>query len=262
MTGAMTGRIEGPFAPVLLFLAALMSLIPVAAPAATPPCERMTFEGEGYVLCPVPKGADIRVWHSDDSGSLYGSFRRIDNDLRAEGRRLGFAMNGGMYHADRGPVGLLVTEGVEHNAIVTGASKGNFGMLPNGVFCIGESGYAVVESRAFARHPLPCRFATQSGPMLVIDGELHPRFLPDSDSRFIRNGVGIRQDGTAVFAISDRPVTFYEFGRLFRDGLKTPNALYLDGKISRLYAPALRRNDFGFPMGPIVGLAVPENAAD
>ncbi|WP_084694958.1 phosphodiester glycosidase family protein [Haematobacter missouriensis] len=258
----MTGRFEGPFAPVLLFFAALMSLVPVAAPAAASPCERMTFGGEGYVLCSVPKGADMRVWHRDAAGSLYGSFRRIDNDLRTEGRRLGFAMNGGMYHANRDPVGLLVTDGVEHNAIVTGASKGNFGMLPNGIFCIGDGGYAVIESRAFARHPLPCRFATQSGPMLVIEGELHPRFLPDSDSRFIRNGVGVRQDGTAVFAISDRPVTFYEFGRLFRDGLKTPNALYLDGKISRLYAPALRRNDFGFPMGPIVGLAVPENAAD
>lgn len=258
----MTGRIEGPLAPVIPFVAALMSLVPVAAPAAAPACERMTFEGTGYILCNVPKGADVRVWHSDASGSLYGSFRRIDTDLKAEGKRLGFAMNGGMYHPDRGPVGLLITEGVQRSPIVTGASKGNFGMVPNGVFCVGESGYSVVESRAFARHPFPCRYATQSGPMLVIDGKLHPRFLPDSDSRFIRNGVGVRQDGTAVFAISDRPVTFYDFGRLFRDGLKTPNALYLDGKISRLYAPALRRNDFGFPMGPIVGLVVSENAAD
>jgi uncharacterized protein YigE (DUF2233 family) len=91
--------------------------------------------------------------------------------------------------------------------------------------------------------------------MLVIDGDLHPRFLVDSDSRYVRNGVGVSADGhTAWFAISDRSVTFHEFGRLFRDGLKARNALYFDGSISRLYAPQVRRNDFGWSMGPIIGL--------
>ena len=49
-----------------------------------------------------------------------------------------------------------------------------------------------------------------------------------------------------------------EMPELFRDALDLPDALYFDGKISRLYAPALRRSDFGLPMGPIVGLAVPK----
>ena len=94
--------------------------------------------------------------------------------------------------------------------------------------------------------------------MLVIGGKLHPRFLPDSDSRYIRNGVGVSPDGgTARFAISEEPVTFHEFARFFRDVLGTPDALYLDGKISRLYAPSVRRNDTGFPVGPIIGTVVP-----
>jgi len=52
-------------------------------------------------------------------------------------------------------------------------------------------------------------------------------------------------------------VNFDTFGRLYRDALGLPDALYLDGKISRLYAPGLGRSDLGFAMGPIVGLAVP-----
>ena len=90
--------------------------------------------------------------------------------------------------------------------------------------------------------------------MLVIDGALHPRFLIDSDSRYVRNGVGVSPDGqTAWFAISDRAVTFHEFGRLFRDGLGARDALYFDGSVSRLYAPALNRADFGRRLGPIIG---------
>ena len=54
--------------------------------------------------------------------------------------------------------------------------------------------------------------------------------------------------------MSRRPVTFSEFARLFRDGLGLPDALYFDGNVSRLHAPALGRSDFGPPMGPIVGL--------
>jgi len=101
-------------------------------------------------------------------------------------------------------------------------------------------------------------YATQSGPMLVIDGALHPRFLPDSTSRYVRNGVGTSADGKrTVFAISRNAVTFHEFGRLFRDGLDLPNALYFDGNISRLYAPSIGRNDAGFAMGPVVGVVVP-----
>ncbi|MEO1749932.1 MAG: phosphodiester glycosidase family protein, partial [Pseudomonadota bacterium] len=87
------------------------------------------------------------------------------------------------------------------------------------------------------------------------DSALHPRFLPKSDSLHIRNGVGTSADGSKVwFAISQEPVNFHSFARLFRDHLKTPNALFLDGSISKLFAPDLNRRDLGFPMGPIIGV--------
>lgn len=235
-------------------LALLLALIPGVGFPAT--CRDTSFDGASYTLCEVTPDDDLRLFHSGESGA-YGSFRALDTALAAEGKALGFAMNAGMYHRDLSPVGLYIEEGVERAPLVTRDGPGNFGLLPNGVFCWGER-FRVIESRAFKADRPDCRFATQSGPMLVIDGALHPRFLPTSDSTYIRNGVGVSQDGTrAVFAISNQAVNFHAFARLFRDGLGLPNALYFDGNISRLYAPELGRHDAGFPMGPIVGTVVP-----
>lgn len=239
----------------MLRLALAMVLAPLAAGAAT--CRDTSFEGTGYTVCEVTAGEDLRLFHSGPDGA-YSNFRAVNAALEAEGKTLGFAMNAGMYHRDLAPVGLYVEEGVETARLVTSDGPGNFGLLPNGVFCIADT-FRVIESRAFRDEGPACRFATQSGPMLVIDGALHPRFLPTSDSLYIRNGVGVSDDGTrAVFAISNDAVNFHAFARLFRDELGLPDALYFDGNISRLYAPGLGRHDAGFPMGPIVGTVIPK----
>lgn len=242
-------------ATMLKLLAALCLL---AAPALAEPCRQASFEGIPFTLCEVQAGADLRLFHSDDAGDLLGSFGAVDTALAPEGKALVFAMNAGMYHPDRRPVGLYIEKGQQRHGIVLPASRGNFGMLPNGVFCIGKARFAVIESRRFAKAPRNCHYATQSGPMLVIGGKLHPKFIPGSDSTYIRNGVGVSTDGKrAIFAISDAAVNFETFARLFRDQLGLPDALYFDGKVSRLYAPGLGRADIGFPMGPIVGLVAP-----
>ncbi|MFM2357036.1 MAG: hypothetical protein RLZZ528_2772 [Pseudomonadota bacterium] len=230
----------------------------IAGPASAVTCRQTDFEGRGYAVCEVQAGEDLRLWLNGPDGRPLGTFERVRALLAAEGRVLAFAMNGGMYHPDRRPVGLYIEDGQEGARIVTAGSRGNFGMRPNGVFCVSDNGFSVIESRTFAADPPPCRHATQSGPMLVIDGALHPRFLADSDSLFTRNGVGVAPDGQrAFFAISDGPVNFHDFARLFRDGLGVRDALFLDGSISRLYAPRIGRDDFGFPMGPIIGVAAP-----
>lgn len=237
-------------------LALAFLLAPVAAEAAE--CRDTSFEAASYTLCEVTLAEDLRLFHSGPDGT-YGSFRNVDAALGAEGSALGFAMNAGMYHRDLAPVGLYVEEGVEVSRLVTRDGPGNFGLLPNGVFCIGAT-FRVIESRAFKAEGPECRFATQSGPMLVIAGELHPRLLPDSDSLYVRNGVGVSGDGTrAVFAVSNDAVNFHSFARFFRDELGLRDALYFDGNISRLYAPSLGRHDGGFPMGPIVGTVVPKD---
>ena len=221
-------------------------------------CRDVTFEDQPYTVCEAPSGADVRLFLNGADAAPLGSFEAVNRALAPEGRALVFAMNGGMYHPDRSPVGLYIENGESRRDLVTSSGGGNFGLVPNGVFCVRDNGgFAVIETRAFAANPPACRFATQSGPMLVIEGALHPRFLPESDSLYIRNGVGVTPDGRALFAISGRAVNFHTFARFFRDALGTPNALYLDGSISRLFAPELRRNDFGFAMGPILGLVAP-----
>lgn len=232
----------------------------LAAPALALDCRDIRFEGLPYTICEVrPQEEHLRLFLNDASGRPYGSFEAVEE----EHGPLAFAMNAGMYHRDRRPVGLYIEEGEELAPLVTGGSSGNFGLLPNGLLCLSAEGAFVVETLAYAHGERACDSATQSGPMLVIDGELHPRFLPDSDSRYIRNGVGTSEDGSrAVFAISGRPVTFHEFGRLFRDGLHLPEALYFDGSISRLHAPSLGRDDWGVPMGPIVGLLAQDAAPE
>lgn len=228
----------------------------VAAPAGAVECRDIVFDGNRYSICEVDAAQeDLRLFLRDDSGRILGQFSAINAALAKDGARLAFAMNAGMYHDDRSPVGYYVENGKEQMRVVTSAGPGNFGLLPNGVFCIRPGRADVIETRAFVAQDPECRYATQSGPMLVIDGALHPRFLPDSTSRYLRNGVGTSADGSrAVFAISRNTVTFHEFGRLFRDALDLPNALYFDGNVSRLYAPGLGRNDLGFPMGPAVGV--------
>ena len=224
-------------------------------PAHAVNCENMQYDGNRYTVCTVDAAQEeLRLFLYDDSGAPYGQFSAVDRALAAQGKRLGFAMNAGMYHDDRAPVGHYVENGQEVMRVISSAGPGNFGLLPNGILCLRAGRADVFETLDYVAHAPDCTFATQSGPMLVIDGELHPRFLPDSTSRYIRNGVGTTADGTrAVFAISNNTVTFHEFGSLFRDGLGLPNALFLDGNISRLYAPDLGRDDFGFALGPIVG---------
>ena len=235
--------------------ATALAMLAWTAPAWAVECETTPHDGNSYAICSVDLSTDnLRLFLYDDDGAVFGQFSAIERELRTKGLRLGFAMNAGMYHNDRAPVGHYVENGEEVMRVIPNAGPGNLGLLPNGVLCIRDSRVDVIETLRFVDQAPECAYATQSGPMLVIDGELHPRFLVDSTSRYVRNGVGTSADGKrAVFAISDSPVTFHEFGRLYRDHLDMPNALFLDGNISRLYAPDLNRSDFGFSLGPIVG---------
>ncbi|SIT87330.1 Uncharacterized protein YigE, DUF2233 family [Yoonia rosea] len=225
-----------------------------ALPAAAVSCEDVDYLGNSYTVCTVDATQeDLRLFYKDVDGGVIGSFGALE-DLPSVGS-LAFAMNAGMYHDDRSPVGHYVEGGIETMRVIPNAGPGNFGLLPNGVFCITDTSAQVYETLAYVANAPACRDATQSGPMLVIDGALHPRFLPDSTSRFVRNGVGTSTDGaTAVFAISNNSVTFHEFGSFFKDYLAMPNALYFDGKVSRLYSRAQGRSDFGFQLGPMVGV--------
>lgn len=229
----------------------------VAGTAHATECREETYRSNSYTICEVDVATEkLRLFLKDDDGEVLGHFWAIDSFLAEQGKSLGFAMNAGMYHDDRAPVGHYLEDGIEVQRIISNAGPGNFGLLPNGVFCLQEGRAEVIETLRFLETKPACTSATQSGPMLVIDAALHPKFLEGSTSRFIRNGVGTNSDGTkAIFVISNNVVNFHEFGTLFRDHLKTPNALYFDGNVSRVRAPALGRDDIGFSaLGPIIGV--------
>jgi uncharacterized protein YigE (DUF2233 family) len=238
----------------------LFLLLLMAAPAAfaSAGCREIDYKSIAYTVCKATLADDLRLWHSGKTGAPYGSFRAINRGLAAGGKILEFAMNAGMYHQDRTPVGLYIENGKQITALADGGTFGNFGLKPNGVFCVLANAFRVIETNAFRKAPPACKYATQSGPLLVIDGQLHHRFLIDSTSRYIRNGVGVSPDNsTAYFVISNQRVTFHQFGSFFRDYLKTPDALYFDGKVSRLHAPGLQRSGSGFTtLGAMIGVVV------
>ena len=167
-------------------------------------------------------------------------------------------MNAGMFHADLAPVGLCVVDARAVAPLNTAASEGNFFLQPNGVFCVSTDGTAcVVASTEFPGLTKPLQLATQSGPLLVRGGKIHPAFRAESTSRLLRNGVGVTAEGGVVFVITEEPFNLYEFAACFRDTLRCLDALYLDGSVSSLYAPALKRNDFRRALGPLLGVTQP-----
>jgi len=176
--------------------------------------------------------------------------------------RVEFAMNAGMFDDKGAPVGLAVSAGKEvHPLNKRQKGPGNFHMMPNGVFLVLTSGKAKIYPGDSIPPGTNPELATQSGPMLVIRGKLHPAFEPDGRSRYIRNGVGITEDGKPLFVISQDPVSFGKLARFFRDVLKTPDALYFDGAVSSLWDPANGRMDSHSPLGPIIVALKPGESA-
>jgi len=164
-------------------------------------------------------------------------------------------MNGGMYLKDGTPQGLFIKDKKVIAPIDTvQKAYGNFYLQPNGVFYLQGQKAKVLTSSAYLSEQAQPDFATQSGPMLVINNQLHPVFVEGSKNLHIRNGVGINSDGKICFAISNNKVNLFDFAMLFKEKLHCPDALYLDGFVSKAYIPDLDRKELGGNFGVIIGL--------
>jgi len=213
------------------------------------------FAGKQFTVCRVNvRKEHLQLFHRDDTGQPFKRFDRLATWVEARGQKLTFAMNAGMYHGDFSAVGLFVSDGKEVVPLNTTNGDGNFFLKPNGVFAITKTGAQVIESSEYPKLRERVELATQSGPLLVRSGKLHPAFNTNSASRFFRNGVGVPSPDIALFVISEAPVNFYEFATLFRDKLGCPDALFLDGTISSLHAPQLKRSDSKMDLGPIIAV--------
>jgi uncharacterized protein YigE (DUF2233 family) len=242
-----------PVAAILAALGAPLAVQP--AQAADTPCKPYRFENNSYTLCEAPLTRySIRLFWRRPDGAPYSYLSALPKTDR-NGGRLAFALNGGMFRPDYAPVGLYIEEGQEMTRANTKAGPGNFHLKPNGVFYTSETEAGVMETGAFLKKKPKALFATQSGPMLVIEGRLHPRIARASASAKARDGVCVRGDGAALFAISEGEVPFDTFERLFRDGLKCRNALFLDGgSAPALYVPSSRSGNSLLGLGPLIAV--------
>ncbi len=237
---------------ILLYLLIAACSGPAAPPTPVSPCVEQRFEQAGFIVC---RGGRVEV------RSGMRSFKALQARLGPRADDVAFAMNGGMFDDSGAPIGLLVEEGREVHAINRRSGGGNFHLMPNGVFLVRRSGRTDVVTTARFRPARDIAFATQSGPMLVIDGALHPKFEADGSSRYVRNAVGIGPDGKPLFVITADVVSFGKLARFFRDRLKARNALYLDGSISSLWDPANGRMDDFTDLGPMIVAVRPAASA-
>ena len=255
MTSLLKPRLSSAFV-------ALAGMLAGSATAIAQSCQSESFEDDRYIVCGFDlDDADVRLFWQQPDGEPYATFATLAGALDRMGIRLEFAMNGGMYGDDLSPIGLYVEDGQTLREANTATSNRrpapNFYKTPNGVFYVGDETAGVVTTEAYLANPPAARFATQSGPMLVIDGELHPDFIVDSNSRKPRNGVCAPTPREVRFVITDGRVNFHDFGRFVRDHLDCDNALFLDGgSAPGIYAPEIGRNDLpghgGY--GPIIGV--------
>jgi uncharacterized protein YigE (DUF2233 family) len=226
---------------VLLPLALLVSTSGCAPQAKALDSSVLAFEGQNYRVVHLDLNHEKLTmhWREAKSGQPFSSIDALRQWGESRGQRLLFATNAGIYDRNFAPLGLYVENGktvVPLNLAHGNPASGNFSLLPNGVFAIYPDGHAVVTtSGAFKAAGKPVQWATQSGPMLLIDGKLNEQFIDDSSSLKWRSGVCAKTPHEVVFVVSEAPVNFHTFGRLFRDELGCRDALYLDGSISQTY---------------------------
>ncbi len=238
------------FLPLLLLLAACTQ--PAPPPAPVSPCVEQRFEQAGFIVCRAGR-VEIR--------SGMRSFQALQAMLGERADSVSFALNGGMFDEAGAPIGLMIEDGREVHRINRRKGGGNFHLLPNGVLLVRADGSAEVVSSEMYKPAPDIAFATQSGPMLVTEGRLHPKFDADGTSRYVRNAVGIAPDGAPLFVITTDVVSFGKLARFFRDRLNARNALYLDGSVSSLWDPANGRMDDFVELGPMIVAFRPAESA-
>ncbi len=205
--------------------------------------ERISYLGIEFIAYWVDLESDeLSLSWRDSAGKALGSFARLREHLGPRSSDLKFAINAGIFSRDYEPLGLHVEESnVLRSLNLRSVENGqvNFYMKPNGVFYLTDQTPGILESDEFARSGIRPRIASQSGPLLVRAGKIHPSFKPGSSNLHWRSGVGLTKSNQVVFVISLTAINFHDFARLFLARLACDNALYLDGDICAIYLPEL-----------------------
>jgi uncharacterized protein YigE (DUF2233 family) len=234
-----------------VFRVALLALLiaPPSMDTIAGEAEKKIHRGVHFWVYRYEPEKEILSLHLTEKAGDPNLFPALAEELRAEGKKLLFATNSGIFEGNFQPTGLHISEGKTITKLNLetfvkereGQFTPNFFLKPNAVFSIDKAGKAsILESTRFAAAKIDAEIATQSGPLLVAGGKIHPILTPDSTSTRYRNGVGVRKDGSVIFACSvlepDIGMSnLYRFAEFFRDQLECPDVLYLDGDISYIF---------------------------
>jgi uncharacterized protein YigE (DUF2233 family) len=253
--------------PILAFAL----IVPGQTPAQKAIVSReVKFENASFLVVDVDlQRAKLEMHWRNPAGKPFLNFQALEDYLTAKGQRLLAVMNAGIFDTASQPLGLHIERGQILRRLNSRRSGyGNFYLQPNGVFYLEKTASGtrarLQTTIAFERdHPSIRELgsntqileATQSGPMLVVDGKLNTAFKADSANRLIRNAIGVPSRSTGassrvVLVLTETPVNFHTLARFMRDQLECKDALYLDGNISNLYVPGSNQNtssisDFG-----------------
>ncbi|CAM3833684.1 phosphodiester glycosidase family protein [Flavobacterium jumunjinense] len=196
---------------------------------------------------------EVKLYWKDEKDNNFKSIQNLKNWLETKDQTLLFATNGGMYKKDNTPQGLFIENFETKSNIDTLSGNGNFYLKPNGVFYIADNNQAKIDVTENFNLKKNIKFATQSGPMLVINNIIHSAFNENSKNLNIRNGVGVLENGNIVFAMSKKEINFYDFATYFKK-LGCKNALYLDGFVSRTYYPEEKWIQTDGNFGVLIGI--------
>ncbi len=205
--------------------------------------EQVEFKGAKFRIYRLdPSKEKLELFSRDKNGQPYQTFANLEKDLNAQGKRLKFATNSGIYEPGFVPTGLHIEDGKIRVRLNRQPGQGNFYLKPNGVFYLNPDNQpGILETEAYANAGLKPRLAIQSGPLLLEKNRIHPAFNQPSPNKLLRSGVGVTPDGKVIFALTERDppetasrVNLYTFAEFFRH-LGCPDALFLDGDISELY---------------------------
>ena len=221
-------------------------------------CKEKIQDENRFVIYQVnPKKRNLKFYWKNVKNEILKSIDHLKNQVESQNEKLVFAMNGGMFEPDQSPKGLYIEDFKILKSIDTLQGSGNFYLQPNGVFYVNQNNQpGISETKKYIQNT-GIKYATQSGPMLLMDGKINTIFQKDSKNLNIRNGVGIMENGEIIFAMSKKEVNFYSLAELFKE-MGCKNALYLDGYVSRAYLPEKNWIQKDGNFGVIIGVTEPK----
>ncbi len=225
--------------------------------------KRITFRNNSFdvYVVDISKNKLAFFWR-DSTKNIYTSFKNVKKAVEKENKKLLFATNAGIYKPDNSPEGLYIENGKKYVKVNYKQPAGyanfymNFGKeaRSNGIFIVTDKNKASVIKANEYKYSENIKFATQSGPLMLRNGKINPKFTKGSKNKRIRSGVGIIQSSKVVFIISNERVNFYDFASIFKEIFGCKDALYLDGAISKMYLPKINRKELGGDFAAIIGV--------